>query len=100
MQPHILVIGPRDCLSHTQTYTGSILVAVNPYQVFDIYGVEIVQQYEGQLIGKLPPYVQSYCSHCILGQELEIFSRRMLSQMLVLILGVNSLLGNKIDNKK
>lgn len=99
MQPHVLVIGQRDCLSHTQTYTGSILVAVNPYQVFDIYDVETVQQYEGQLIGKLPPYVQSYCSHCILGQGLEIFCRRILSQMLVLILGVNGLLGNKIDKK-
>ena len=30
-------------------------MAVNPYQVFDMYGVDVVRQYEGQLIGKLPP---------------------------------------------
>ena len=56
----LVIVNKRTVYStHPQTYTGSILVAVNPYQVFDIYSVETVQQYEGQLIGKLPPYVQS-----------------------------------------
>ena len=45
---------PSLCVS-LQTFTGSILVAVNPYQMFDIYGVDMVQKYEGQMIGKLPP---------------------------------------------
>lgn len=42
-----------------QTYIGSILITVNPYEVYSIYGTDVVQQYEGQLIGKLPPWVNS-----------------------------------------
>jgi hypothetical protein len=36
---------------------GSILVAVNPYQFFDIYGIDVVRKYEGQLIGTQPPHI-------------------------------------------
>nr|XP_042898448.1 unconventional myosin-XV-like [Parasteatoda tepidariorum] len=39
------------------TYTGSILVAVNPYKMFDIYGLEMVKKYEGQILGTLPPHL-------------------------------------------
>ncbi|KAH8037650.1 hypothetical protein HPB51_015084 [Rhipicephalus microplus] len=37
------------------TYTGSILVAVNPYKMFDVYGVDVVNKYQGQILGTLPP---------------------------------------------
>jgi myosin-15 len=42
-------------LNLLQTYTGSILVAVNPYKMFDIYGLDMVKKYEGQILGTLPP---------------------------------------------
>lgn len=40
-----------------QTYTGSILVAVNPYKMYDMYGLDMVKKYEGQILGTLPPWV-------------------------------------------
>nr|CAH7758737.1 unnamed protein product [Callosobruchus chinensis] len=40
------------------TYAGSILVAVNPYRMFDgSYGVESAQRYKGRMIGELPPHL-------------------------------------------
>ena len=39
----------------TQTYTGNILVSVNPYKMCDIYDMSMVGRYHGQLLGKLPP---------------------------------------------
>ena len=41
--------------THTQTYTGNILVSVNPYKMCDIYDMNMVARYQGQLLGKLPP---------------------------------------------
>lgn len=51
--------------SPLQTYTGSILVSVNPYKMFDIYGLEMVKKYEGQILGTLPPWVELFllCQH-------------------------------------
>ncbi len=38
-------------------FLGSILVAVNPYRMFDIYGLDTVSRYEGRILGTLPPHL-------------------------------------------
>ncbi|XP_064817553.1 uncharacterized protein LOC135534524, partial [Oncorhynchus masou masou] len=37
------------------TYIGSILVSVNPYKMFNMYGTDVVLQYEGRGIADNPP---------------------------------------------
>ena len=32
-------------------------MAVNPYKMYDCYGMDYVRKYEGQLIGKLPAHI-------------------------------------------
>ncbi|CAL8330796.1 unnamed protein product [Merluccius merluccius] len=39
------------------TYIGSILVSVNPYKMFNMYGTDMVLQYEGHGLGDNPPHL-------------------------------------------
>ena len=42
---------------HPAIFLGSILVAVNPYRMFDIYGLDAVSSYDGRILGNLPPHL-------------------------------------------
>lgn len=42
-------------LFSSKTYIGSILVSVNPYKMFNIYGTDMVLQHKGHALGENPP---------------------------------------------
>ncbi|KAM8723613.1 unconventional myosin-XV [Acanthopagrus schlegelii] len=39
------------------TYIGSILVSVNPYKMYNIYGTDVVLLYKGHALGENPPHL-------------------------------------------
>ncbi|XP_063298509.1 unconventional myosin-VIIb [Pelobates fuscus] len=51
------------------TYTGAILVAVNPYEELPFYHKEQIQQYRNRRIGELPPHIFALADTCFFNMQ-------------------------------
>uniref|UniRef100_A0A0X3P9S8 Myosin-VIIa n=1 Tax=Schistocephalus solidus TaxID=70667 RepID=A0A0X3P9S8_SCHSO len=94
------------------TYTGSILIAINPYRPLPIYSLDTMKEYSNKGIGELPPHLfaigdnayrnmrKNLCDQCIIisGESGagKTESTKLLLQFITTVSGKKSCIGKQI----